>query len=467
MSLRQALAQTDFHLARLKLKELEPLELKKAIRLIVSDVEIAPQSLDIAQLQNSVRAEFEANKLIELPLKNLKQVPYGFFDGPKAFSEDDELSLALLSEIARRSKRSIIRMMIYQYLEYFDPKKARTSRLGGWLDEQVTRWDWQWRTSKKKFDLFNPQVGPQKIAQFLMTSQVSIMEMIDEVGLSRGSLTSGVGSAAFECACDLTASVTGNALISAQNRLIAWANCTSEGYLFEAQLPSFVEALLSPWETNEPDTNHKNRLLSVLEEIGGDPRVKPARWQRVKEDMPRVYAQWLKWLTKASVYQFFDIIDDMIPADQRHMWAYRRPFWTSFLEAGHIDEAWVVFGANGIARARKLIKDTQGNALSSFGKLSRPSRGKTHDHAALILKIGDLIISEWSHSGAFQVWDIKSKSAPRLYRLGYEADDLMDGDESGTHGGSENYSWQYKLHELVRRKTGRTVSSNHWRPSRY
>jgi len=463
MSLKQAVEDPSLFTQRLKIKALAPVNLQKAIKLIRSDGESTRTALDVEALQRQFAEHVAAGALSSVATGALKQTPYGFFDGPKPFADDEITCAALLEEIARRSHRPSVRLLIYQYLEYFNPQRPGFRRLADWLQIQVPRWDWSWRTRMERMALFDPDAAPERLATDFMGSEEGVEERAREAGLSVISLAGGLGAAAFGAACGQVAASRAAIMPSAQSRLIDWHR-VQKGY--DAQQTTFVNALLRPWRDAEPDVQHKTVLMTALEEIGGDPRVHPARWLRVKAEAPEAYALLLKWLTKASVYQFFDIIDDMIPYDQSHMWAYRRPFWTAYLEAGHIDEAWVVFGANGVARARDTALQSGGKTTANFGKLVRAARGKTADHAALILKIGDLVIAEWSHSGAYQIWPVSSKLTPKLYALSYDPDDLMDGPEMGTHGGSENYTWQYRVHEYIRRKTARTTSSNDWRPRR-
>lgn len=200
--------------------------------------------------------------------------------------------------------------------------------------------------------------------------------------------------------------------------------------------------------------------MTALEEIGGDPRVNPTRWQRVKAEAPEAYALLLKWLTKASVYQFFDIIDQI--ADQ-NMWRYRRAFWTAYLEAGHIDEAWVVFGASGYYLAQNYAR--QNNVKFSYGRL-QSGGGRTSDQSALIMRIGDLIITEWSHSGKCNLYLPSEGYIPKLHQPHYQPGYLNCGTHQITHHGSPNLSWQGQVASLIRQQTTRTTSLDQWRPRR-
>jgi hypothetical protein len=82
----------------------------------------------------------------------------------------------------------------------------------------------------------------------------------------------------------------------------------------------------------------------------------------------------LRWLTRTSVYQFLDIVGRT--AD-RYMWQYRRAFWTSYLEAGHIDEAWVVFGANGAPIAERAMRLDNSEKTIAFGKAGQRCQQKS------------------------------------------------------------------------------------------
>ena len=141
--------------------------------------------------------------------------------------------------------------------------------------------------------------------------------------------------------------------------------------------------------------------------------------------------------------------------DRPDMWAERRRFWTAYLKANLISEAWVVFGADGARRADQASRRLEDKGLSMFGRLASGG-GRTSEHAALVMRIGDLTIVEWSHNGKWNIWKRADRSAPALFRQNdrgrpdYQPQELMNAPTSGSH----TSQWRWTVADIVRRETG-------------
>jgi hypothetical protein len=243
--------------------------------------------------------------------------------------------------------------------------------------------------------------------------------------------------------------------------LIAWSRHNGQ-FSYAKLWSNYAKALLEPWARNvEPTPEHKTKIINDLIAYAGDPRTgSKTKWSKL--DGTTAKGVILKWLTRASVLQFLDIVDRT--AEVR-MWSYRRAFWTSYLLANYIDEAWVAFGDNGASLAIDAAKRTNDESLAQFGRVIRGT-GKTPDHAALIMKIGDLIITDWSHNGKYNIWPKGYTKAPVLFQGLYSARALSDGPISGAHMNAEGLHWQRKIAQEIAKHTSRRVTSDHWTPSR-
>jgi hypothetical protein len=49
------------------------------------------------------------------------------------------------------------------------------------------------------------------------------------------------------------------------------------------------------------------------------------------------------------------------------------------------------------------------------------------NQSVLLMRLGDLVIAEWSHSGAMRFWKSGSKDAPEFHLKEYNASDLRNG----------------------------------------
>lgn len=222
--------------------------------------------------------------------------------------------------------------------------------------------------------------------------------------------------------------------------------------MYPPAFPDAARALLLPWDGEDPPADHRARLIEVLEQLGGgDPRTKPAAWRAVKEQAPQAYSVLMRWLTRASVFQFFDIVDQSLASDPqgRLMWAYRRRFWTSYLlgedGAPEIEEAWVAFGADGAWLAKKAARENSEAGLAAFGR----QEDKSGSHAALIMRIGDLVVVDWSHNAKCNFWRKGDRGIPALYRDSYPRGTLYSAPEQHSHVAPANFSWQRKFAEII------------------
>ena len=154
-----------------------------------------------------------------------------------------------------------------------------------------------------------------------------------------------------------------------------------------------------------------------------------------------------RWLTKASLEQFLDVVDRTA---QSHMWAARRKFWFAYYENKFMVEAWVAFAADGARLARELAKERDNPAIKNFGTLNR-SAGVVKEHAVLIMKIGDLVVADWSHNGKCHIWLPEDENAPKLYKRSYDRDELICGSSwDKKHLGA----WQLEVHAYIQHNTG-------------
>jgi EH_Signature domain len=144
-------------------------------------------------------------------------------------------------------------------------------------------------------------------------------------------------------------------------------------------------------------------------------------------------------------------------------WKYRRKFWLAFHNHGLIRNAWVVFGEDGAAEARKAFGQ---EAL--FARFDRSGRKQILEgHAVLLLDFGQCIVADWSYSGFCNIWPSNGMTRPPpLNQSRYSSDDVRrfvpsDRTEQNLtrhdifgHGGSENYVWQDRVARRLYALTG-------------
>ena len=82
--------------------------------------------------------------------------------------------------------------------------------------------------------------------------------------------------------------------------------------------------------------------------------------------------------------------------------------------------------------------------------------GGSNDQCALLLRVGDLTILEWSHSGACRVWKHRDPKAPWLNKKYYNRTEIMQDVAKESHKivHDANDRWVQKLHTVLRDEGG-------------
>jgi hypothetical protein len=74
-----------------------------------------------------------------------------------------------------------------------------------------------------------------------------------------------------------------------------------------------------------------------------------------------------------------------------------------------------------------------------------------NNHSVIIMRIGSLIITEWSHSGKFRAWRFDARRCPTLYKSAYSRSELVNGAEFEI----AHYSgWQRRFADYIYDETG-------------
>lgn len=122
-----------------------------------------------------------------------------------------------------------------------------------------------------------------------------------------------------------------------------------------------------------------------------------------------------------------------------------------------ISDAWVAFAANGEIEVRRIARKTKDESWLSMGKLTGAG---DPDHAVLILRIGDLMIADFSHNGKCRIWKSRNIHVPKPYQHQYARSSLMDSsaDWDFIHYSSDRYHWQAEVADRIRQQTGCSVS---------
>ncbi|MBY8823354.1 EH signature domain-containing protein [Sphingomonas colocasiae] len=469
-TLAALLADPTTLLRRVTVRAPEPAALRREAAAITGDARTVTDPERIAVLQARVAALVLEGGIARISRRDLRESCRTFLNAPNPPARASQIGGALIQRVRETGRRPAFFALLDAYLDGFAIDDEDVRRLAQTLAQIATTWSWRptdaWRDRIAEFDLLNPQGAPDRIAARILESTDGGRSVLQASGLDVGGRRKGgLVEAAFVSACRAVSTRKVADIEDAQSLLLVWGQ--EQGTLtFPRAWPDLVRACLLPWATREPTDAHKVMLVEGLERLGGgDPRIPGrGRWSVIASEAPDAHAILMRWLTKASVMQFLEIVDRSLrDGDARRMWSYRRAFWTSYLlsESGaRIDQAWVAFGSEGARLARAVAHETGDRSLSVFGEQSE----KSSQHAALLVRIGDLLIVDWSHSAKYNVWR-RGEGGPALFRQTYLPGALDSAPLRESHHAPANYTWQKRLAFIIEGKRYSTEKPS-WRPRR-
>lgn len=458
--LANLIADPKLLVARMRIGKTEPAQLRRAVAQIQQNGSDNPvEAEEIGVLQQRIVAWATTKTETTLSRRDLRIGCQAALHPPFPLAEDEVVLDRLLTEVERNKRRAAFFAVIDAYLDGFDNENQTILALARRLEDMAARWPWRdtdsWPAKISQFLLMDPARAPEFLARKVLASENEPDRVFQDAGLdTAGRRFGGLAEAAFRFACHLVMRMKGQEAVEGQRTLIEWAREESGDFGYERAWPEFVEASLTPWEVEEPSEAHKSALIEILERFGGgDPRADPGRWRTVMDRAPGAYAVLMRWLTRASVLQFLDIVDRLMPDHgSKLMWAYRRAFWMSYLlsdgSTPGIDKAWVAFGDDGARLARKTARETGDKSFNVFGR----QHDKSAQHAALIIQMGDLTIVDWSHSAKYQVWKRGERGIPKFFEKNYRYRELYSAPIQESHVSPKTYSWQKNLARIIEGK---------------
>jgi hypothetical protein len=469
--LGKLIADPKLLVARMRVGTTEPEELRRAVARIQQNGSTGEiENEEIGELQKRIAAWATNASTSSLSRRDLRNGCQAVLHPPHPPAENETAINRLLNEVERNKRRAAFFAVLDAYLDGFDNNNLTLTSLANRLEAIAASWPWRandnWPQRLANFSLLDPVRAPELLARRILASGANPYKVLQESGLDTAGRRFGrLAEAAFRFACHLVMQMQGQDAVSGQRTLIEWARNEAGDFGYQRVWPDFVEASLTPWEVDEPSEAHKSALLEMLERFGGgDPRSVPERWRTVMGRAPGAYAVLMRWLTRASVLQFLDIVDRLMPDHAaKLMWSYRRAFWLSYLlsdgSSPGIDAAWVAFGDDGARLARQVARETGDKSFRAFGK----QHDKSAQHAALILKMGDLTIVDWSHSAKYQVWRPGDKGAPDLFKESYRYGALYSAPIQESHSSPRTFTWQKNLARIIEGRNFFSPKAS-WRP---
>ena len=396
----------------------------------------------------------------------IRKLPYAYWmdDEPALINLDGSLVIRYWSEFLpkaldsgpRRAKRWLA-PLFYTYCEHFDRTDESFLDFARRLSQFLTRGQGQFASRlinlQREVSFFNPSTAPDKLAAALLVPSEPLTDRLERHLLWPGFLDTKLGSATFNAAL---ASVRNRTADTAEFiRLLDWARRLAAPVSKTDHRIHFADSMLLPWLRRKPEDRLKSALIDRFVTVYGDPRMSGSRnfqWRGVDQAAVNLL---LNWLTGDTLRAFMRILEQT--ADD--IWRYRRKFWMAFYEAGHVEEAWLALGTDAARLADRLKGETRG---VGYGRLEV---GIQPNHSVLLLRIGSLVFSEWSHNGSLRAFRVNAPGAPTLYQKTYNGRELRDAVSLDFHNGenerpqlmhaaSERGTWQRKARDFIKRQTG-------------
>jgi hypothetical protein len=412
----------------------------------VAEVQEPEESLDRLKAEFLLAAREDA--LAQVPAQAWDRLPNVLSHGTAPRLIDEQTIMAgLASHVSeRRSNRCVRNLAAYYFREFegkFPPFSEAASILRGVFLDQARRYP-RWALAQDRYSLFEPTLGPGMAAEQCLFSSSPIDAVLEDVGAPAGSITSRFGIATLYAGLALVAETL--ALPSAKQSARGYSLDQLRPWLEKARSLSALTLgvqseialrMLEPWEGRRPGGDLRQFLVDLILEYVGDPRDGGVAWQL--PELQSVKETLMGWLAYGTIERFFSIID--ASAEAGH-WNDRRAFWASYADKGVVTDAWVAYGPVAYRLAQQ-----SGDSSLRFGQLLN---ARLRDHSALLLRIGALVVADYSHNGSCRFYN-SSNWQPSFYRPTYNDADLRGNatDWFGHHSG-----WQWKFAQYIRRATG-------------
>lgn len=399
----------------------------------------------------------QGQELRTLGSRDFKHVANLLWD-PPPLAADTNFLTRYVAEIAEGRSPSALRRLALFWLLRFSagaPGIQETAAIlrreasclrGALADPQIAR------------RVFDPLSGPVALAEQLATSNETPAEILQRHGIKGAAAEAGFVLAAFEALLarlGITMAAARGPYLPLLHRVLEFARDAKGNPRFDQARAAMAEALLRPFGAADPSREVRELIEGEILARLGDPRVAAARWAGVSEGAKEVM---LRWLAEATLEAFLSIVQRYAEPDH---WRFREAFWRAYLRAGHIRSVQVAFRSQAAREARQLgRKDSR---LLAFAELD--GSGTLANHAVLLLRIGDLVLAEWSHNGALRIWRAGNRLAPRLTARHFSGSDLKaEADLRIVH--YPQAQWQAKVADFVWRETGLRVQSSDYMPRR-
>lgn len=395
-----------------------------------------------------------------LSSSELRRAPWVLFepfaDEPNAapLAAQNRFLASYLREVYTRRQASAIVALVYCFLLFYPRALPAFDQLREFiLSRLLPRAEGpgiaRWRACSDECGLLAAD-GPLRLAARLANTEQAPNAVLEDCCLRGLLATGGLVRVAYG---EFVAAVSqqlrqGSATPADVERLLDLSRASDDpqALRFKTQRIMLVDGLLLPFAEGNPGQAVAEPIKTFLLELFSDPRLTGRqRWSGVD---PRARQVMLGWLVTDTLEDFFRLLEYAAQGDAtaRRHWRARKAFWSRYLRAGVIADAWVALGPLARAEAHDMLSSSE----TGYASL-KPGYNVKKNHSAIIMRIGQLTITEWSHSGSFRAWLPDAKRCPELYKSVYSRSDLV---ENATFERTHQGGWQSRFADLIDDQTG-------------
>ena len=300
------------------------------------------------------------------------------------------------------------------------------------------------RNALQRFRLLEPDAGKQFVDLASKIPLEHIHRLFDDAGLRGLKANGAVAKQIFRSCCQAISKNHSGDNLERFFELIK----DNDGIRFERDTVGYATALLTPYLSTKPIFEVERTIRNFCVEHLSDPRLNPAPWADVDQDLSNVLK---RWLAADSIGMLLKIV---AKSNETKHWEERRPFWQQYFDKGYVTDAWVALGKNAAIEARALKRSGELESSTTYGVISA---GEVQaNHSVLILRIDDLIITEWTHDGKVRFFNARNEKRPEFYKRSYSAYKVRD-DFGADEFFSHYRGWQDKVKRYIARHTGAKV----------
>lgn len=392
------------------------------------DVMPNPPERDREQLVQRLKAHVAQNRWDGVTMSFVSAAARATFDEVRRSRPDlADLRRFFIDEIRASDRATFLGAMVSVYLDSFVPDAPHTRALAAVLDVARSRLGARWRTLVEAVpEILRANEAADAIAR-RMIGMTDPWGELKQLGLRSPHAPGMMEHAHLAYVALLEPRLRTSAEL---DRLFAWLKPSGQPTARMSGAAVAIDAVLGHWRSAQPPEQISSLITRSLVALYGDPRVqRGGAWAGVAPDRLAVI---MRWLTGENIRFFMDVVSAV---EDSHMWAPRRRFWLKLYEQHRVDAAWVAFSASGADYARRMLSARGSRDTLSYGH--QTAGGARANTSLLIMKSGNKIIVEGSHSYKVHVFREADPRAPALYQREYDCERirLTSGAEAKSHLG--------------------------------